>query len=361
MNFHGGDIYKYKDKEIIDFSSNINPLGIPNSFKAKLMENLEMLTKYPDIHYKELRESIAIYLEIKDIENIVVGNGAVEIIYKSIKALDIEKVLIATPTFSEYKRAAEIEKVPFEEIKTYREDGFTCLDTLVKKITPKSLVVLCNPNNPTGTLTTIDHICKLAQQLLGKKGYLLLDEAFIEFTPDYPKGSMVDKLKDYPNIIVVRAFTKFFGMPGIRLGYGIFGDIQLANNVREILEPWNINTAAVIAGQTVLHDKDYIDKSKQWLNEERSYMFNKLNSLEGVTVVPTTTNFMLLKINGMSPWQVKEKLLERDILIRTPEGFQGLDSNYFRVAIKDRISNNKLLDELYNIVNKTLNQIHYNV
>lgn len=351
MNFHGGDIYKYGDKKIIDFSSNINPLGIPFSFKEKLLKNLEMLTSYPDINYTKLRQAIASYVGISDIENVVVGNGAVEIIYKSIKALEIEKVFIATPTFSEYQRAAEIEKVPYEEINTYGDDGSININNLVKELTDRSLVVLCNPNNPTGTLTSIDNLIYLAQKLIVKKGYLLLDEAFIEFTPNYPESSIANKLKKFPNVIVVRAFTKFFGMPGIRLGYGIFGDTQLANKVRDIFEPWNINTAAVIAGETVLQDKDYIDKSRRWINEERNYILNKLNTLHGVTYLQTCANFILLKVDGLSPWQVKKKLLEKNILIRTPEGFKGLDHNYFRIAIKDRACNEMLLEALQYIVN----------
>lgn len=350
MNFHGGDIYKYGDKEIIDFSSNINPLGISNSFKTKLLENLEMLTKYPDINYKELREAIASYLGMSDIENIVVGNGAVEIIYKTIKALDIEKVIIATPTFSEYKRAAEIEMIPFMEINAYGNDGIININNLVKQLTDRSLVVLCNPNNPTGTLTSIENITYLAKELLSKNGYLLLDEAFIEFTPNYPESSMVNKLKELPNVIVVRAFTKFFGMPGVRLGYGLFGNAQLSNHIREMFEPWNINTVGVIAGQTVLQDKDYINKSRQWINEERSYLIDRLATLDAVTVIPTTANFILLKVSGLSPWQVKEKLLEKDILIRTPEGFKGLNTDFFRIAIKDRASNDELLKALHYIV-----------
>lgn len=273
-----------------------------------------------------------------------------EIIYKTVKNLDIEKVIIATPTFSEYKRAAEIEMIPFMEVNTYGEEGVIKINNLVKQITDRSLVVLCNPNNPTGTLTPMEDLIHLAQELIAKNGYLLLDEAFTEFTPNYPESSIVSKLEKLPNVIVVRAFTKFFGMPGIRLGYGIFGDAQLANQVRDVFEPWNINTAAVIAGETVLQDKDYINKSRQWINEERNYILNKLNALHGLTVIPTSANFILIKVNGLSPWQVKEKLLKKNILIRTPEGFKGLDTNYFRVAIKDRICNEKLLEALTCIV-----------
>lgn len=354
MNFHGGDIYSYGDREILDFSSNINPLGIPDSFKKGLLENLNTFTQYPDINYLGLRKALAQYIGIDNFENIVVGNGAVEIIYKTVAALAVEKVIIATPTFSEYKRAAEITEIPHEEVPTYLENGSSQLDLLTNKIIGNSLIVLCNPNNPTGTLTDLDQISQLAQRLLGKKGYLLVDEAFIEFTPNYTKSSMVNKLNQFPNVIVVRALTKFFGMPGIRLGYGVCQNSHIVKAIKDKLEPWNINTAGVIAGLTVLKDTDYIERSREWIDKERDYLNTMLTKMEGITVIPTSSNFMLIKVQGLTPWEIKKLLLRKDILIRTPEGFTGIFPGYFRIAIKNRAANDKLLTALEEIILKLI-------
>ncbi|QNO13865.1 aminotransferase class I/II-fold pyridoxal phosphate-dependent enzyme [Alkalicella caledoniensis] len=350
MNFHGGNIYSYKNDRLIDFSSNINPLGVPKSFEIKLVQNISDFTRYPDIQYLELRAAIAKYLKIDNVESIIVGNGAVEIIYKTISVLDVEKVVIVVPTFSEYKRAAEIEKIPVEEVNAYLENGCLDLTCLHRSISENSLMVLCNPNNPTGTLTNLDSMMDLALTLKAKNSYLLVDEAFIEFTEGYPRNSMIYQIDKLPNVIVVRAVTKFFGMPGIRLGYTVINDGDLAKKISNKMEPWNINTAAVIAGLSVLDDQAYIIESNQWIARERRYLYDELKEIPGLNVLPTQANFILLKSDKLSAKEIKKWLLERDVLIRTPEGFTGLTPYHFRIAIKDRKANSKLaglLKELF--------------
>lgn len=350
MNFHGGNIYGYKNDSLIDFSSNINPLGVPKSFELKLVQNISDFTRYPDIQYIELRTAIAKYLKIDNVDSIIVGNGAVEIIYRTISVLDMEKVVIAIPTFSEYKRAAEIEKIPVEEVNAYLENGRLDLNALHRSISENSLMVICNPNNPTGTLTNLDSLMDLALKLKAKNSYLLVDEAFIEFTEGYPRNSMIYQIDKLPNVIVVRAVTKFFGIPGIRLGYTVINDGNLAKRISNKMEPWNINTAAVIAGLSVLDDRAYIIESNQWIATERRYLHDELKEIPGLNVLPTQANFILLKSDKLSAKEIKKWLLERDVLIRTPEGFTGLTPYHFRIAIKDRKANTKLaglLKELF--------------
>lgn len=346
MNIHGGDIYSYKEKELLDFSSNINPLGVPKSFEISLLKNLMDFTRYPDINYVDLRISIARYLNIDKIESIILGNGAVEVIYKAIASLEIEKVVIAVPTFSEYKRAAQTQKIPVEEVLIYTDHGKVNLDPLVNVTITNSLVVLCNPNNPTGTLTDISSLRDLALRLQEKNSYLLVDEAFIEFTEGYPKTSMVSLTNQLPNLILIRAVTKYFGIPGIRLGYGVMGDENLVKKITEKMEPWNINTAAVLAGISVLHDEGYIERSRKWIEEERLFLFNELRGINGLTILPTQSNFLLAKHDYLTAQRLKELILEKDILIRTPEGFSGLTPNHFRLAIKNRSANIKLISAL---------------
>lgn len=351
MNFHGGDIYSVKNN-VLDFSSNINPLGVPESFKKALIENINDFIRYPDIKYTELKNTLKDYMGIDNAEHIVQGNGAVEIIYKAIGAVKCNKVYIVSPTFSEYKRAVELNNVECEEIDVFDEE-YSAIDieNLLDKVQKNSLVIVCNPNNPTGSLIKRNVMIELVQRLKVIKSTLIIDEAFIEFTPRSDENTMVPLISKYDNLIIVRAATKFFGMPGIRLGYGITQNMEYMNNIKEKLEPWNINTAAVIAGNTIFKDVDYIKKSKEWIEREREFLYSELSKFEELKVYKSNANFHLIKINkpSINAYELKDILVKEGILIRVPKGFYNLSDMHFRLAIKDRNSNKILISKLRNI------------
>ncbi|MGL6023328.1 MAG: pyridoxal phosphate-dependent aminotransferase, partial [Cetobacterium sp.] len=220
MDLHGGNIYRLKrdgEKELLDYSSNINPLGVPESFKKAVIENFELLEKYPDIDYVELRESIANYNNTS-IENVVVGNGATEILFLYMKAVEGKKVLIIAPTFAEYERAA---KSAGKEVSFFPLSNDFSLDedSLMEFITDEEVVVMCNPNNPTGKFQSYEKIVKIAQFLENKNKKLFIDEAFIEFIDGWKDKTAF--LSQHKNIFVLRALTKFFALPAVRLGYGL--------------------------------------------------------------------------------------------------------------------------------------------
>lgn len=355
MNFHGGDIYKYSG-EILDFSSNINPLGIPDSFRKLLEERLEDFTRYPDTSYREVREKIASYLGLTDIDVIVPGNGAVELIYKLAVSSGMKSVAALRPTFSEYRRAAGTAGLGYYDIPAFKPDNSGLdMEMLLDNIKPRTLVIICNPNNPTGTAADKRQMQEFAKALQLLDCKLVVDEAFIEFTEGYPHNSMVNELEEHSNITVIRAATKFFGMPGIRLGYAVTSDNNTILDVRKLMEPWNLNTAAVIAACSVFNDIDYIEKSKAWIKIEREYLYKALRSFGGTEVYPSAANFHLLRLTSrhMDAYGLKEAMAERGILIRTPEGFNGLTKFHFRLAVKDRRSNDKLLETLGEVL-KTL-------
>ncbi|ATW28977.1 threonine-phosphate decarboxylase [Candidatus Formimonas warabiya] len=352
MNFHGGDIYSCQG-EVLDFSSNINPLGVPESFRMALCEKITDFTRYPDIQYRALRAELAEYLGFDDPELVIPGNGAVEIIYKTILALESARMINLSPTFSEYARAARQNGVEVIDLNIY-DASFTDLDfsLLFAALIPNSLVVLCNPNNPTGTFVEREKMCFLARELAQKDCFLLIDEAFIEFTDHYPENSMIGELGHYPNVILIRAATKFFGMPGIRLGFGVSKNKQLIRGIREHLEPWNVNAAAVLAGCTVYRDQEYITASRAWVKEEREFLFHQLSKIDGLTVYPSKANYHLAKISRgkMDAWALKNRLLEKGVLIRTPDGFNYLSAYHFRLAVKDRPSNQRLVEVLREVL-----------
>lgn len=341
MNYHGGNIYQYED-EMTDFSSNINPLGVPDSFKDVLYKELSSVTRYPDRMYRKLTSSILDYISKgADEVTIVPGNGAVEVIYKTMQALPVERVIIAAPTFSEYRRAADLSGLPCKEMILYDSRGRLMTEKLMEEAGERTLVVLCSPNNPTGTLTPRDDFIKILELLKSCEGYLMVDETFIEFTSGYPGSSIIDLTAH--NLIIVRALTKYFGMPGIRLGYGVFNDQELGERVLSLMEPWHINTFADLAGQTVLYDLKYQAETRAWIREERAFMMNELKKLKQYTFVPSESNFILMTSKKHTALEIQQMLLKDHILIRLPEGFTGLSEYDFRIAIKDRKSNRKLI------------------
>ncbi len=348
MNFHGGDVYKYY-KDILDFSSNINPLGIPDSFRRMLSERLEDFTRYPDIEYREVRSRIADYLNINNPEYIIPGNGAVELIYKLVASSGAERVVGLRPTFSEYGRAAKAAGIEYIDIPAFTE-AFGAIDEemLVSSIKPHSLVIICNPNNPTGTLAEKTVMKELASVLKKSDCRLIIDEAFMEFTDSYPENSMIDMVEESTNMTIIRAATKFFGMPGIRLGYAVTANSAATNAVKKLMEPWDLNSAAVIAACSVFEDQNYIERSKSWIRNERKHLFEELQSFKKLKVYPSAANFHLLELDGggMTAVQLKANMSNNGVLIRTADGFNGLSEFHFRLAVKDRSSNDRLIKVL---------------
>lgn len=352
MNFHGGDIYSYQN-EVIDFSSNINPLGVPDSFKKVLRERINDFTYYPDLKYRELRSVLAEYLNFDNPRLLIPGNGAVELIFKTIAALQCAEVVVLSPTFSEYARAARQNGAEVIDLPAY-DESFSHINfkLLFANVRPRSLVVFCNPNNPTGTLVDREEMCRVASLLQEKGAFLLVDEAFIEFTENYPGNSMVSELARFPHLVVVRAATKFFGMPGVRLGFAATKNVELAQAIENLLEPWNVNTAAVLAGCTVYRDREYINRSVEWAVSERKYLFARLQEIPGLMVYPSQVNYHLAKVAGetLNAWELKELMVEKGILIRTPDGFNYLSPYHFRLAVKDRQANDRLVNSLREVL-----------
>ena len=249
MDFHGGNIYKiFREKnikEILDYSSNINPYGIPESLKKKIVENTEILERYPDPDYVELREKIALLNKV-DISNVIIGNGATEIIFLFMKVIKPEKVLIVSPTFGEYERAlraSENKEMKIEYFELEEKDEFKLnIEKLKKELEKKyDLVIMCNPNNPTGKFMKLSETEKILKECNKYETKLFVDEAFIEFLEDGYKESIINTDENKQNLFVTRAFTKFFAIPGLRLGYGIFFNKNLGKKIAEKKEPWSVN------------------------------------------------------------------------------------------------------------------------
>jgi len=356
-DFHGGNIYKiFREKnidKILDYSSNINPYGVPENLKKEIFEKLFVLERYPDPDYIELREKIAEKNNL-NIENIIVGNGATEIIFLFMKILSPKKVLIVSPTFGEYERAIKAStlandslEINYFELKEAENFVLNIKNLETELENNYDLLILCNPNNPTGQflkLKKIEEILKICEQ---KNTKLFVDEAFVEFVEDWENESIINSKENKENLFVIRAFTKFFAIPGLRLGYGICFNNNLLKKMLEKKEPWSVNNIADLAGKTVLDDENYIQKTKEWIKDQKKYMYENLNKIEGLRAYKTEVNFILLKIEdnllekGLDVKNLRKKMLEKGILIRDASNFIYLNKHYFRLAIKDKLNNEK--------------------
>ena len=381
MDFHGGNIYKvFREKNIkgiMDYSSNINPYGIPESLKKRITENLEILERYPDPDYVELREKLA-HLNKVDMSDIVLGNGATEIIFLFMKVINPKKILIVSPTFGEYERAVkavgtsrnsidlscsddnkniENKEIEIEYFELKESDDFNLnIGNLKNELEKKyDLLIICNPNNPTGKFLKLAQTEEILKECNKYDTKLFIDEAFIEFLADGMKKSIINTEENKKNLFVTRAFTKFFAIPGLRLGYGMYFDKELEKKISEKKEPWSVNNIAEIAGLTVLDDTEYIEKTLKWITKEKIYMYEKLNEISGIKVYETEVNFITGKIDeklfleGLNVKILREKMLEQGILIRDASNFKFLDERFFRLAIKDRESNDRVIEAMKEI------------
>lgn len=347
-DLHGGNIYRFEreGKDVLDFSSNINPLGVPQKFINIAKENFDKLTNYPDPYYIELREKIGEHNSVTK-ENIIVGNGATEILFLYMRAVKPKKVLVLAPCFAEYERAlksvnAQIEYFELKEKNNFYPD----IQTLKKKLEGQhyDLFLFCNPNNPTGQLIKFDDVKDLAAICKKQDMKIFIDEAFIEFVENWKeKTAALLKNKD---VFIMRAFTKFFAIPGLRLGYGISFDEELMNKLQAEKEPWSVNTFANLAGLVMLDDKDYIKKSEKWVAEEKNFLYKELSKNKNLKVYKSECNFLLIKLLTTTSQEIQARLLEKNILVRDASNFQFLDESYIRVAVKDREKNLKLIESL---------------
>lgn len=347
---HGGDIYTdgvLKGKKILDFSSNINPLGVSKNFRNSLEEILFEVIKYPDYKYRYLKESIIKYIqlyyntEIKS-DEIILGNGASEVLDLFISS--VKNIGIVVPSFIEYEEFA----LKYNNRITYialKEDFQYNYNLIKSELSKLDGIILGNPNNPTGNLIDKKAFTEILDYCEENNKKVIIDEAFIEFTSN--EKSLINEVEKYTCLFIVRAFTKFFGMPGVRLGYGISCDKELLEKLREKQLPWNVNSLGELALIKSYDDEDYILKSKNWIEEEVSYMINRLKSISLFKrVFDTNCNFILCELKDITEQELYDKLLEKGILIRKCSNFKGLNNRYVRFAIKSRELNNIFLHSL---------------
>ena len=344
---HGGNIYDAAPGggEWLDFSANINPLGLSQKVWQAIENGIGKIVHYPDPSARALKQAIAEHYDVPR-ANIVLGNGGAELFYVFFHAVRPKRVLLPVPSFSEYERAAlsagaEVVYLPLREENDFRVDE----REILSQLQAGDCLILGNPNNPTGQLVKADMLERVIGEANRKNVRVLVDESFVDFRTDVGDYTVRALVGAYDNLIVVQSLTKFFAIPGLRLGFAVTTP-SLAEKLEAAKDPWNTNLLAQAAGVAALGDRDYQKKTLEWLEPEREYMYRSLSGFEGIKVYRPTVNFIFLRL--LSEWGTSsvfcERMKEKRILIRNCSNYPGLDDTYVRLAVKTREENEVLLD-----------------
>lgn len=346
---HGGNVLHYSKKfgippgKIIDFSASVNPFGPPKKCLAAMSLAFRELNRYPDPDSLELTAKITASHGLKD-GQILIGNGSTEFIYLLPRALGVKKALVLSPSFSDYERASGLSGAKVVRLPLLEENNFSPdLQSLSRELKKCGLLFLCNPNNPTGTLMPKDELLNLLKEASKAGTVVCIDEAFIEYVP----GASVLKEAVKLGAVVLRNFTKFYGMPGIRIGYAA-SDRRLIAKMKAVREPWTVNNLAQAAALAALDDREYAKKTLARNEAERDYMFHSLSGTGWLLPFSSTANFLLVKIlePKISSSSLTERLSEKGLLVRDCSTFPGLGQRFIRVAILSRPQNRRLIKSL---------------
>ena len=321
--------------ELLDFSQNINPLGAPRvALEAARRALYEESGRYPDMEYTELREALAEYLGVSP-ENVVPTNGGAEALFLAAGAVGAGGALVLEPTFSEYAAAGRASgKKVVRRVVRRPEQGFGFDQAALDDLGGISVAFLCNPNNPTGDSLGHREVLEVAARVTQAGAVLVVDEAFADFTPGIGVGAMVDE-----GLWVARSFTKFFAIPGLRLGCLVCDD---AERVQRLQPSWPVNAVAAAAGIAAVRDGNFAEASVEEVARLRGDLFGALDELDGLRAFPGAANFLLVR----GPDGLAGRLARRGVLVRGCGPFMGLGPEYFRVAVRGEHENGRLISAL---------------
>ena len=339
-NEHGGDIF---EREILyDFSANLNPLGMPESVKNALQKSISEWEKYPDPFCRSLVKKLS-ERENFPPENIVCGNGAADLIFRIVQTVKPQKAVVCAPSFSEYSKALIQNECEILHYFLSEKSGFA-LDEKILEMLDESvqMLILCTPNNPTGRTIDGELLCRICEKCEANDIVFLCDECFIDFTENAAHAEQFIN----PNVVVLKAFTKIYAMAGLRLGYALFGDVNLAEKVRRNGQFWSVSAPAQTAGEAALDEKNYLEKTLELEKTERGFLTGKLQNF-GFKVYPSEANFILF----YTKIALDKMLLSEKILIRNCANFDGLEQGYFRIAVRSHEENSALVSAIERCLN----------
>lgn len=345
---HGGDLLTARSRyggPVLDFSTNLNPLGMPAEVRqAAATADGEA---YPDPLCRVLRQAIAAHDGVEP-EQIICGNGAAALIFRLAFALRPQKALLTAPTFSEYEGALTCVGCQVERYALDRAKSFDLDEGFLEAITPGiELVFLCTPNNPTGRLISTDLLLEIARKCETVGAVLVVDECFLPLSDGGGKG-LAPYLTEFPNLFLLRAFTKSYAMAGLRLGYGLSADAALLERLSGCAQPWSVSAPAQAAGGAAFTlCPHWPEGARTLVARERPILAAGLGEL-GCQVVPSQANYLLFRLEQVT--DLKETLLQRGILIRSCANYHNLGPDWYRVCVRDREENRRLLAALKEVL-----------
>lgn len=353
MEIHGGDIYtaaeELKTDCVIDFSANINPFGVPASVRRAIYSAVPKLAHYPDPYQRKLRRALAKCHQVQP-DYIVCGNGGADVIFRLVRAVSPKKALVPVPTFSEYGKALEENGCDVTYWKM--PEPFVVTNALLTELEQGEydFLVLCNPNNPTGTLIDPALLRWILDTAKQKQVFVLLDECFYDMTGE-ERGvdSMILDSGSYANLIILKSMTKLYAIPGLRLGYGICSDTTLVERIRTTGQPWPVSTLASEAGCAAIEDHSYRTQFLTFLQKEREFLYHGLKNLN-FQVWESHANYVFFRVPGCN--DLDRRLLAYHVLLRHCDSYIGLNAEYYRAAIRSREENQYFLHCLQKIVNQ---------
>lgn len=352
---HGGDITAAMREnnldKVMDFSANINPYGLSANIKNAVLAELDNIVHYPQPNARDLCKKIGETYNIAS-DKIIVGNGAVEIIYTLCHILKPKNALIVSPGFSEYERAArsagaDIRYAMLDE----KLDFNSPMRDIIVNIKGSDLLFIGNPNNPTGTLYMLEDMELLIEHAENNGCFVVVDESFMDFIKTSEAFSVLPLVEKYHNLLVLHSLTKFYAIPGLRLGFAAT-DHEVLDPLYAAKDIWNVNSLAQAAGLAALDDKKYQRRSRTYTRTEINYLYEELCEFKQLKVYEPTVNFILVNIaeTKLTATNLREKLLNYNIIIRNCANYPGLDENYVRFAVRTREENDALIDALAEIL-----------
>lgn len=344
---HGGDVYAHAG--VIDFSASINPLGMPPKAADALCSHLADYEAYPDIECRALANALADALDVPA-RNIVCTAGASDLIARICSVVKPERALVTAPCFSGYEQALEQVGAHIMRHRLRDEEDFALTERVLSEELlstsgdgqatgpSRTVLFLCNPNNPTGSTVDAALIERVVAEASDRHIVVVMDECFLEFTGE-PSSTRL--CAQYPDLIIMRAFTKMYAMAGLRLGYGICSDESLISGLKAAGQPWAVSTPAQVAGVAALSQEGWIEQSRAYVDRERAVLQEALSAC-GMRVIPSQANYLLFQCHH----DLYEPLLQRGLLIRRCQNFQELDDSWYRIAVRTTQENQTLMAAL---------------
>lgn len=338
---HGGDWAGYRAEfgcDALDFSANVSPLGLPAGVAAAITNALPTADRYPDPLCRELRAALA-GAEGVPADWILCGNGAADLIFRLALAVRPRRALLPAPTFAEYEAALQTVGCAVQRVFLREENEFAVTEEFIDAVTPETdIVFLCQPNNPTGQVTPPALVERLVRRCAECGAVLVVDECFLDFLPDRDAWTAKQLLRDAPQLVILKAFTKLYAMAGVRLGYALCGDATLLEKMRGAGQPWAVSSLAQAAGLAALQETAYAGAVRALIAEQRPRMAAGLRAL-GLRVMDGQANYLLFRATP----DFGEKLRRRGAVVRSCANYPGLDAAWYRTAVRTAEENTRLL------------------